>query len=107
MKEERTKSAVFWVDGNLPPSLGHRNAEVYTTADGAVGLNYCCAGDGSASDDYYSQHHLSVIDYGARRPGDAKGVDLRHAQHDGRAEDGHRRHQQRHCGRAQDASRCQ
>ena len=31
---------------------------------GAVGLDYCWAGDGSASDDNYSQHHLSVIDYG-------------------------------------------
>ena len=89
MKEEQVGSIVLCLDGDLPPSLGNRNAEVYTTATGAVGLDYCWAGDGSASDDNHSQHHLSIIDYGAGGPGDAKGVDFRCAEHGGRAENGH------------------
>ena len=49
--EELRGAGVFWLDGDLPPSLGHRDAEVYTTANGAVGLDYCWAGVGSAGND--------------------------------------------------------
>ena len=59
--------------------IGDKDAKVLATAHGAVGLDYCWAGDGSASDDNYSQHHLSAIDYGTCG-----------AEHGGGAEDRHR-----------------
>src|SRR5271168_3801937 len=73
LKEELLYLAVLELDGVFAANIGDEDAKVLAAPLGAVGLDYCCAGDGSASDDNYSRHDLAVIDYGAGRHGDAKG----------------------------------
>jgi hypothetical protein len=98
LKEELSYLAVLELDGVVAANIGDKDAKVLATAHRAVGLDYCCAGDGSASDDSYSQHHLALIDYGAGGHGDAKGTVRRCAEHGDYAENGHGRHQQCDCG---------
>jgi hypothetical protein len=50
-KEELPYVAVLELDGVVAASIGDKDDKVLATAHGAVGLDYCCAGDGSASDD--------------------------------------------------------
>ena len=98
LKEELPYLAVLELDGVVAANIGDKDAKVLATAHGAVGVDYCWAGDGSASDDSYSRHHLALIDYGAGGHSDAKGTVRRCAEHGGCAENGHGRHQQRDCG---------
>jgi competence protein ComEA len=60
------------LDGVVAANIGDKDAKVLATAHGAVGVDYCWAGDGSASDESYSQHPLALIDYGAGGHGGAK-----------------------------------
>ena len=106
MKEELLYPDVLELDGVVAAYIGDKDVKVLATAHRAVGVDYCWAGIGSASDDNYSEHP-SVIDDGAGGPGDAKDAGLRCAEHGGCAENGHGRHQQCDCGRAEDAARRQ
>src|SRR5260370_8009824 len=68
LKEELPYPAVLELDGVVAASTGDKDAKVLAAPYGAVGLDYCWAGDGSASDDYYSHRNPSVVADGAGGP---------------------------------------